>query len=87
MTPRKIVDGIELRKCTYCKDFLPLDNFYKQTKSGDGLSYRCKGCMDIPTTPDYVKDKSKEVLEILGYDTDPNNPISVYKQFLMRHNL
>ena len=33
-----------LKYCTYCKGYLPLDKFSKNSKSKDGLQTRCKSC-------------------------------------------
>lgn len=40
---------MELKKCTKCKKKLPSDNihFYKQSRTRDGLSTRCKVCIRI----------------------------------------
>lgn len=82
-----IIDGVEVKECSSCGETYPITNFNKNKRNNDGYSYRCKACQGITTTPEFYISTSREMLEAMGYDTDPNNPISVHKQFLMRHNL
>ena len=80
-------DGITLRMCSMCKECLPLTDFCKNKQSADKLNYRCKPCSKKKNPPELFIKTSNDILQSLGYDTDPNNPIPVYKQFLMKHNL
>jgi hypothetical protein len=38
--------GEHVKTCTLCKETLPVDNYYKHTKTGDGLRPRCRPCVD-----------------------------------------
>ena len=40
----KMIDGVDHKYCKYCDDWLPLDSFYKNTKSPDGVMTICKAC-------------------------------------------
>ncbi len=42
--PHKIVDGTELKHCTYCNEWLALSAFCKATERIDGLSATCSKC-------------------------------------------
>lgn len=49
----KIIDGVEYKQCSKCKEWLPmsLDYFYNWDQSKmDGLSSRCKSCCIIDMT-------------------------------------
>jgi hypothetical protein len=82
-----VIDGVEMKQCNGCEQLLDITEFHKNKRNPDGFNYRCKACATITKTPQEHINSSREVLEAMGYDTDPNNPISVHKQFLMRHNL
>ena len=86
--PRSIiVNGVEVKECSSCGEVYPITNFNRNKRNGDGYSYRCRACQGVTQTPEFYKTTSREMLEALGYNTDPECPISVHKQFLMRHNL
>ena len=40
----KIIDGIECKRCSTCKRWLPLNKFVKYKATLDGLNYQCKEC-------------------------------------------
>lgn len=40
----KILNKVELKRCSVCKDWLPLDVFYKNKTAWDGLSCQCHSC-------------------------------------------
>jgi hypothetical protein len=82
-----IIDGVEMKKCNCCEQLLNITNFNKNKRHADGYNYSCRSCFGKLKTPEKDINTSREMLEAMGYDTDPNNPISVHKQFLMRHNL
>jgi hypothetical protein len=86
--PRSIIiDGVEIKQCNGCNQLLDIINFNRNKRTPDGYNYRCKKCSHLSKTPEIYITTSREMLEAMGYDTDPNNPISVHKQFLMKHNL
>lgn len=37
-------DPVAARTCPDCQQHLPADQFYRNRRRPDGLSYRCKGC-------------------------------------------
>lgn len=82
-----IVDGVEMKECSKCKELKPITNFYRNLRNLDGHHSQCKVCNKKNRTPESTIISTTEILEALGYDTDPNNPISVHKQFLIKHNL
>lgn len=83
------LDGETLRWCNGCKNHLPFDNFGRDARSADKMAYRCKGCnkMKDNIEPTRYVDEAKQVLEALGYETDPNYPKTVHQQFTERHKL
>ena len=54
------------KKCSKCKQTLPIDNFWKNKTSNDGYQSYCKSCMKIRTAnyqkthPDKMKEYSKK---------------------------
>lgn len=44
-TKRRIIDGVERARCSTCKQWLPLDMFYKKASVSDGLNTQCKNCI------------------------------------------
>lgn len=46
--------------CCSCKKELPLDMFYKDKSSNDGLSYRCQNCMKKRVKIYHTSDKGKK---------------------------
>lgn len=80
------IDGETLRWCNGCKTHLPLTSFGYDKKSADGLSYRCRKCNNRHDyEPIKYVDDAKQVLEALGYVTDPNYPKTIHEQFIERH--
>lgn len=63
----RVVDGVELKHCSTCKEWKPLGEFYRWRKSWDGLNGCCKDCTErskaatderrragvLPNTPRY----------------------------------
>lgn len=45
----KTENGIELKRCGTCKQWLPLEIFYQNQQTWDGLSSRCRPCNDEQT--------------------------------------
>lgn len=80
------IEGEVLRWCNGCKTHLPINLFGYDRKSADELAYRCRVCNnkhDFEPTK-YVYE-AKQVLEALGYETDPNYPKTIHEQFTERH--
>ncbi len=42
----RAIGGIKQKRCIKCKRWKPLDEFYKNCKSKDGLYCSCKKCVD-----------------------------------------
>lgn len=40
----EFIDGIELKRCSSCKEWLNLKSFCKNRSCWDGLGYQCKSC-------------------------------------------
>ena len=40
----KLIDGVECKWCSKCKQYLPLDEFSHSKASQDGLNFYCKQC-------------------------------------------
>lgn len=47
------------KKCNHCGRELPLDNFYKSTKTSDGLQGTCKECHKEASRKSYAKRKTE----------------------------
>ena len=43
-TEHRFQDGVELKHCNKCKQWLPLDSFTKNITAKDELEYRCISC-------------------------------------------
>ena len=48
------------KKCNKCGKLLPLECFYKELKSPDGLRYNCKDCHKIYRKEYHIKNKAQE---------------------------
>lgn len=57
-----IVNG--MKRCSKCGMTKTIDNFYKNTKLGDGYAYYCKECsrkLDIPRGKKYFQENKEKV--------------------------
>jgi hypothetical protein len=61
-----LVDGVELKHCSSCSQFLPVAEFYKSSKSGDGLDNKCKACALLSVQLSRLRKRAKE----LGINVD-----------------
>lgn len=61
-----VVHGVELKHCSACGVFLPLDNFYSQTKSSDGLARQCKECTRLKVQVSRLRKRARK----LGINAD-----------------
>jgi hypothetical protein len=48
--PHQVISGIECKRCSICKKYLPLNCFNKNKGTRDGLRYICKKCIKIETS-------------------------------------
>jgi len=55
----KIIDGIELKKCSVCHQWIPIKEFHKNLERVDGLAIRCKTCTKEIGRKYYQKNKKK----------------------------
>lgn len=46
-------DGVEKKRCSNCKKYLPLDNFGSNSALWDGLSSRCQLCRNLHAKNEY----------------------------------
>ena len=54
------------KRCTGCKEMLPLDSFYKNKTTDDGKSIYCKGCTKLNAKKYYQKKVLKQIGESNG---------------------
>lgn len=45
LIPHQTIDGIELKRCSECTEWKPLDQYTKEKRRADGLFYMCKSCL------------------------------------------
>jgi hypothetical protein len=65
--PRRMVDGVELKRCSGCKQYLNLSEFYKCLSKKDGLQTFCKKCQHIHSIkPERQIDSRKSKLKKFG---------------------
>ncbi len=56
----KVVDGVELKRCSSCGEYLPKENFSKRRASPDGLGYSCKACERETAKKSYKRGEIKK---------------------------
>lgn len=54
------------KRCTGCKEMLPLDSFYKNKTTEDGKSIYCKSCTKLNAKKYYQKKVLKQIGESSG---------------------
>ncbi len=86
---------IELR-CSRCNEYKPLDDFYKDHRSGKkrhGRSYTCRYCAAESRAGENVEEwrqmhleELKEIFSIMGYDTSQmdSDPTYIHQQFMKK---
>ena len=80
-------NSFDEKKCTSCKEFMPIGSFCSDKSRGDGLSYKCRTCSCKLKIANYIKTKSatnetnnrwyannKEKRYIAGKEWDAANP-------------
>lgn len=94
LTRIKIVDGETLCYCSSEGIFKPCDEFNRCKSYEHGFDYRCKKCnkLNVHSVNGSYNSIEKEQRKILnnfyrqvGYD--PESPIPIHEQFLIRHDL
>jgi 5-methylcytosine-specific restriction endonuclease McrA len=56
----KIVGGIKYKRCSTCKEFVPITEFSSRAASADGLAYSCKACERKTAKKSYTSKKQKD---------------------------
>lgn len=86
--------GQKLCYCSAHKDFLPCEHFHKSKTYEHGFDYRCVDCIrNMRHANQDFKNKLVAKERVLlnafyrncGYD--PESPIPIHEQFLIRHDL
>jgi hypothetical protein len=93
----KLVDGKPLCWCSVHKDYLPCEEFTPSITYYHGYNFRCRSC-DLEIRSEKKRQKilergpvytEREILNNfyreIGYD--PESPIPIHEQFLIRHDL
>jgi hypothetical protein len=57
--PHEIVDGVELKRCTKCREYKPLTEYIKSKANKDGLYIYCNDCRIAKKKLEYQKNKDK----------------------------
>jgi len=90
----KVEDGEPLCFCSAHNDFLPCSEFNKSTGYQHGFDYRCRACYKLNklSVNGHQGKQRKEERTLLnafyrsaGYD--PESPVPIHHQFLIRHDL
>jgi hypothetical protein len=57
--PHEIIDGVELKRCTECKEYKPLTEYIKSRANKDGLNIYCNDCRKAKKQAEYEKHRDK----------------------------
>jgi hypothetical protein len=57
--PHEIIDGIELKRCTKCREYKPLTEYIKSKANKDGLNIYCNDCLKEKKKAEYEKNRDK----------------------------
>lgn len=68
-----------MKLCKSCLEEKPLEEFYKQTASKDGLASICKSCKSIKDKEYYEKNKENILIKAKEYRDNNSDKISEYK--------
>ena len=94
LTRYKVEDGEPLCFCSAHNDFLPCSEFNRAHYYDHGYDYRCKTCykenkLSINRNQEKQREEERTVLNAFyrsaGYD--PESPVPIHQQFLIRHDL
>ncbi|KKN54252.1 hypothetical protein LCGC14_0594340 [marine sediment metagenome] len=50
---------MKIKKCSYCKQELPVDAFHKNKSTKDGLTHCCKKCISLEQKDFYLRHRDK----------------------------
>lgn len=54
------INGIKMKRCSTCKQMVPVENFSSRKASADGLAYSCKDCERKTAQKSYQKKKQQK---------------------------
>lgn len=70
--PHIIIDGIEKKRCSKCKQYLPLNKYIYKKDRWDKLHNECKKCMTVRNKRRYNPEYELEEEEQNGTFTENN---------------
>lgn len=73
-----------MKLCTKCKASKPLEEFYKNVRSKDGLQHRCIVCVKACEKEAYGNDVRKEQIKSVNSKNSLRNQ-ELFWQYLLRH--
>lgn len=76
----KIIENIECKECSKCKEWLPLAKYPKDKNKWDGLNGICKECASEKYKSIYAKNPKKKYAKVLEYQRR-TGLISKYKPY------
>ena len=76
----KIIDGIEYKECSCCKQWLPVSSYHKDSSKWDGLHGFCVTCKKIKDHNTYCKNPGEKYKKVLEYQRR-TGLISKYKPY------
>jgi RNase P subunit RPR2 len=82
-TPHRLINGIEHKICTRCQQWKPVDEYYRDKKSADGLRYYCKECNSNYRKDYYKSEDGHKVCLDIGkryYDRNKRKCISAVQK-------
>jgi hypothetical protein len=79
----RVIRGFKEKLCSRCKQWKYYSEFYKSSRTKDGLSFRCKECSNKATSKPY-NPKKKNVRRYMRYE-DRHRIIDGVKQKYCRH--
>lgn len=87
---KKILSQYDVKQCTLCREEKPLDKFYRNCRSKDGHSSRCKDCIDKQQR-EYGKEHAKEIYArrkeyVLNYNREHREERNAYNRMWRAKN-
>lgn len=68
ITPHRVENGTALKRCSKCKDWKPVGEYYKEKAKWDGFKSACKMCGKICMVEYYKKNKVKLAAKAREYN-------------------
>lgn len=66
-TKHRMIDGIEYKECSKCKEWKELYEYHKDNSKSDGLHSYCKSCTKEINHNTYIKYPKKKYKKVLEY--------------------